>query len=149
MWLTACLCAGERGHHESEQGKAADSDRRGETITPSLTRPFPTFLPPRVTGCCRPLPGRAPALGPRDRDQILLLILLKEHSTNFTCRSQSRPATFGQSPVMSSSVPVRWGLVSQTCVVLLPRRVLLQEAFPPCLEERPSLMESISLSDDT
>lgn len=38
--LTARLCVGERGHRDSERVKTSDSDGRGETITPSLARPF-------------------------------------------------------------------------------------------------------------
>lgn len=38
--LTARLCVGERGHRDREWSSASNSDGRGETITPSLIRPF-------------------------------------------------------------------------------------------------------------
>lgn len=81
--LTARLCVGERGHRDREQGKASDSDGRGETIIPSLIRPFPTFLPPMATGCCRPPTARAPAPVPHCSDgTVLVLIYLDKLSAN-------------------------------------------------------------------
>lgn len=44
---------------------------------------------------------------------------------------------------MSSSVPVRRGLVIQNCVVLLPRQVLLQEAFFPCPANKEAITNGI------
>lgn len=44
----------KQGHRERKLDNAADNDGRGETIQPSLTLLFPTFLPSVATGfsCC-------------------------------------------------------------------------------------------------